>query len=398
MGGVVAGQETGLDILHQSRLEAIVCTRCLGVNALSIVRALGRLGVVVHVVSTDLPCNLASYSRYCATKISLDGLSSTVFSNQIRRVVDRCACPPLLYIDNDLMLYYFLESKVLREQVVFPGSIEIVRKLLDKKYQVMSAIEAGLDVPCSWFPESWNDISKLENPSGGRLIAKKRFPVESGRDGFKVLAADNGEQLCRELMNTQFHPSELFVQEYIPGRDDDVHFALSYQPLHTDGPAIVTGTKLIQSGSGDGGIMILGQASHNKTVRGLTERYIKQLGYWGYFGIEFKYDQETKKYFFIEVNTRPERCNALARVSGVDLDRISYLDATGDPEVVKAVGNIARPGVWLDGKKILETLRRQRKGGDFMHYIKSLPRKKEWAVWAWDDMKPFWRSLCLPKG
>ena len=88
MGGIVAGQETGLNILHQSGLGIIVCTRCLSVNALSVVRALGRIGVVVHVVSADLHRNLASYSRYCATKISLDGLSSAVFSKQIRRVVD----------------------------------------------------------------------------------------------------------------------------------------------------------------------------------------------------------------------------------------------------------------------------------------------------------------------
>jgi predicted ATP-grasp superfamily ATP-dependent carboligase len=391
MGSTAADTKQYSIILNESGMEAIVCTRGVGINALSIVRALGRSGIRVYVIASDLGQNLVSLSRYCVTAVEFNQTGSDEFCRVLRATVDQCDNRPLLYIDNDLHLQYFLGNKELEKEVLFTGSVDLSRKLLDKKNQVLSAIEAGLDVPESWFPLSWDEISTLRSVSGKRLIAKKRFPLNPERDEFKVLSAQDGKTLCRELQKYRIRPEELFVQEYISGHDTDVYFALCYQPFHVDYPAIVTGRKLIQSGSGDGGIMILGTAEQNKTVRNLTTRYIKYLGYWGYFGIEFKYCREKKKYYFIEVNTRPERCNALARVAGVDLDCMSYLDAVGHVKVGEAAGKLQHPGVWLDGRKIFETLRRQRRRQDFIYFMKALPKNKEWAVWALDDMKPFWR-------
>ena len=381
-----------LDGRKQMR-EAIIGTWGLGVNALSIVRALGRMGVPVHLIGPNLTRNLASRSKYCTTATELDPANSDEFARLVKKTADACNVRPILYADNDMVLQYLLNEPHLEQCVRLTSPLAQTRRLLDKKNQIDAAAEAGLPVPESWFPETWEDVAAIQSKTKKRLIAKKRFPIEGGRDKFKVLSADDAVSLTAQLRKNPLKPSELFVQEYISGLDTDVHFALCYRAVQRVQAAIVTGRKLIQSGSGDGGIMILGKAVHNPEVYDLSLKFMHSLACEGYFGVEFKYCRQERKYIFIEVNVRPERCNALARAAGIDLDVISYLDMDGQRDQLQMVGLRPKPAIWLDGKKILETLRRRRKWHDFRRLLGVLTQKKEWAVYAHDDLRPFLQSF-----
>jgi predicted ATP-grasp superfamily ATP-dependent carboligase len=386
---------TNINLTQQT--EAIVCTSGAGINALSIIRSLGRAGVPVHIIAVIPDENLATKSRYCTSQLELVSIDPKTFIDAVLTVARRCQGKPVLYVDNDKMLSVMMAvEKELADVVLFTSIPGHVSKLLDKKNQIALALAAGLSVPESWFPANWDEISTIKSQSGQRLIAKTRFPVASRNNPFKVLSAPNGKKLRDKLQTFSLIPEDLFIQEYIEGEDDDVFFALCYAPLHSKQAAVVTGQKLVQSGSGDGGVMVLGVTEPNDSIRKLSLKMIHSLDYKGYFGIEFKYCKSRKEYFFIEVNIRSEAINALGRLADLDLNMISYLDASGQ-NTKQYFETTQQSGVWIDGHKYLETLYRRKEWSSFIYFLKSLTKRKEWAVFAFDDTKPFLYSFMQHK-
>jgi predicted ATP-grasp superfamily ATP-dependent carboligase len=280
----------------------------------------------------------------------------------------------------------------LADAILFTSLPDYASTLIDKKDQLAAASAAGLSIPESWFPVNWDEVSAIKSLTAKRLIAKTRNPGANRINPFKVLSAPNGASLREKLQNFSLNPEELFIQEYIEGGDDDVFFALCYIPLHAGEAAIVTGQKLVQSGSGDGGVMVLGITTPNKMIRELSLKMIHHLNYKGFFGIEFKYSSRDKKFFFIEVNIRSEAINALGRLANIDLNIISYFDALGH-DIRLHIKDRPQTGVWINGKKLMLTLYKLRKWTSFIFFMKSLTRRKEWAVFAPDDLRPFWHSL-----
>jgi predicted ATP-grasp superfamily ATP-dependent carboligase len=377
--------------------EAIVCTSGAGINALSIIRSLGRAGVPVHIIAVNPDENLATKSRYCTSQLKLVSIDPKTFLNTVLTVAQRCQGKPVLYVDNDKMLSLMMAiEKELADVVLFTSIPGHISKLLDKKNQIALASAAGLSVPESWFPANWDDFTAMKSQSGQRLIAKTRFPVANRNNPFKVLSAIDGETLRDKLRMFSLAPDDLFIQEYIEGGDDDVFFALCYAPLHSKQAAVVTGQKLVQSGSGDGGVMVLGVTEPNESIRKLSLKMIHSLDYKGYFGIEFKYCKSRKEYFFIEVNTRTERFNGLGHIANLDLNIVSYLDASGQ-DTRQYIETIQQAGVWIDGRKFLEALYHRREWSGFIYLLKSLIKRKEWAVFTFDDTKPFLYSFMQHK-
>ena len=385
---------TSSNLTNSMPTDAIVCTMGQGINALSIVRSLGRAGIRVHVIAHNPDRNLAIHSRYCISRHFLEEVEPYVFKEKIHAIAKRCSNKPVLYVDNDKMLNVMLATaNNLDADVLFTSQPIHISKILDKKDQVMAASAAGLSVPESWFPNHRDEIAAIKSSATQHLIAKTRFPVADREKPFKVLSATHGVDLLNKLQKYPFlTPEELFIQEYIEGGDDEVYFALCYAPLHSEQAAVVTGRKLVQSGSGDGGVMVLGETEPNEKIHDLSIKMINHLGYKGYFGIEFKYSRKKNDYFFIEVNVRPERFNTLGRVATIDLNIISYFDACNI-----ATQQLMKPtpqtGVWIDGKGLGTTLRRRKEFNILHYFLKNLHKKKEFAILAKDDLQPFWHSL-----
>lgn len=377
--------------------EAIICSSGAGINALSITRSLGRAGVPVHIIAVNPDENLATISRYCTSQHELVSINPKSFLDAVLTVAHRCQGKPVLYVDNDKMLSVMMTvEKELADIVLFTSIPGHVSKLLDKKDQIARAAAAGLSVPESWFPTNWDELTVMKSQSGQRLIAKTRFPVANRNNPFKVLSAINGETLRDKLRMFSLAPDDLFIQEYIEGGDDNVFFALCYAPLHSKQTAIVTGQKLVQSGSGDGGVMALGVTEPNESIRNLSLKMIHSLDYKGYFGIEFKYCKNRKEYFFIEVNARTERFNGLGHIANLDLNIVSYLDTCGQ-DTRQYLETIQQMGVWIDGIKLLEALYHRRERSSFVYFLRSLTKRKEWAIFAFDDTKPFLYSFMRHK-
>src|SRR5689334_19326196 len=82
--------------------EAVVCAGNPGLNALGIVRSLGRRGVAVHVVVLQSSEQLESRSRYCAST-TIVGHPNELFS-VLQALGLSHSVPPVLFVDNDEMM------------------------------------------------------------------------------------------------------------------------------------------------------------------------------------------------------------------------------------------------------------------------------------------------------
>ena len=49
--------------------------------------------------------------------------------------------------------------------------------------------------------------------------------------------------------------------------------------------------------------------------------------------------------------------------------------------------------VWIDGNKLIEVIVRRREMNGIIFILKNIKNRKQWAVFATDDMKPWLASM-----
>ena len=150
------------------------------------------------------------------------------------------------------------------------------------------------------------------------------------------------EKKLREFVST---PAGMIVQEFIEGPDSQMWVVNGYRSRDKDPTAMVTVSKVRQSGVGAGGVGIVCVTCRNERLIEITRDLLISLGYYGAFAIEFKYCAELKDFVFIEANYRTARIHVIGRRAGSDLPAVVYADVTGQepfPPIAKVMGD----GVW----------------------------------------------------
>jgi len=360
---------------------AVVCVGDAGINGLATVRSLGRRGVPVHVVALKTSAQIASASRYCRSFTPAKDLGSL---HDTLRGLEPGA---VLYVDNDPMLKALApHAAALARRFALVEEIADAARLTDKAWQLRVARQAGIPVPHSWFPRSWDDLASLRTPK--RLIAK---PL-SGRADFKALIAASGADLAAALRGQVASPEEVVVQEFVEGDDAQIYVALCYRARSSSRCFVLSARKLRQTQPG-AGVMAVGQALDAPQVREMTRRLAKAADVRGAFCTEFKLDARDGRYYFIEWNPRPAYFQSIGWQAGFDLAWLAYCDHA-DPGALAAMNSsYSGEHYWINLQ------------GDLRHLAKApelvlepatwrpYVRRKEWAVFALDDLAPWRRSL-----
>ena len=377
----------------QSPARAIVCVGDAGINALATVRSLGRRGVPVHVVALETSPQIASLSRYCAAETRASDLGALYHA--------LCTLPadpgrrPLLFIDNDKMMKALAPHAANLERrfrVVEP--LARAAQFMDKTFQLEAAAKAGIAVPRTWLPSSWQDICAIAAQTGERLLAKPspaRFPV-GVTPSFKAIVAASAGELERQLRSLVASPADVLVQEYIEG-DDDCHYgSLSYRARSRDACFVVT-TRKVRQTTLEAGIMAVGRVVDAPEVRELTLRLVETIDYRGVIHVEFKRSQRDGRYYFIEWNARPPYFHSIGWKAGFDGAWLAWCDHA-DPQALDAV-RLRRDArhLWInfheDLRRLVKSPRLALQPGTWAPYLQA----KEWAVFALDDPRPWWRSM-----
>ena len=115
---------------------------------------------------------------------------------------------------------------------------------------------------------------------------------------------------------------------------------------------------------------------------------VKNIGYKGLCGIEFKKDPRDETYKLIEFNVRFGLWDMLGEKCGVDLAYKAYKDAIGQP--IKKKWEYKTGIIWLAIQLDFAAFRTYRREGllSLLQWLKSLVGSKSCAVFAYDDMRP----------
>jgi predicted ATP-grasp superfamily ATP-dependent carboligase len=372
---------------------AVVCVCGIGVNGLGIVRSLGRAGIDVYViVVSDQPC-ITHKSRYCKRSISVAKNDGQYICNALIDLADELHCQPVLYFDNDKMMISLAKYiEIVESRYHITSDLRHANQLTDKEYQLDAAAAAGLLIPKTWYPKSWNDFDDFALDNARELIAKPS-PAHFGAEcamPFKTLNGRNALDLRDKLKKILESPIGIIVQEYVAGGDEQIHIAMSYRNRLTQSTNSVTVMKIRQSSPG-AGVMAVGRPARLPEVRDLTHKYLEYLDIDGLSETEFKHSATDNKYYFIECNPRTALFHTAGLAAGFDLPLIAHHESMGLETDLLKFEQADSNTCWVYAHALLNFWIRSR--GIQFSFKECKGRKRVWAVFSSDDIRPWLHHL-----
>ena len=370
----------------------------LGVHygSLGIARSLGRLGVPVHGVHGNLGIPEFA-SRYFAGRHRWDfeqaaPASSIEFLLDLRTKFDRDAI--LVPTTDDTAQLLADHSATLRSGYRFQDNSPALVRGLRRKWELCTmAQHHGVPVPATLLPRSVREAVQLADRIGFPLMLKSSDGARLGARALPKMVVVRTE---RELMDNfarledPSDDSNLMLQEYIPGGDDDVWMFNGYFDPRSHCVAGFTGKKLRQHPVGTGATS-LGICSRNDVVHQLMSRFLGEIAYQGIIDIGLRYDARDGQYKLLDVNPRIGATFRLfVGADGTDVVRLLYLDLTGAP---LPVTEPVEGRKWLDERRDMYTSRECWRRGSltFATWLRSFGGVRETAWFALDDPIPFLR-------
>jgi predicted ATP-grasp superfamily ATP-dependent carboligase len=141
------------------------------------------------------------------------------------------------------------------------------------------------------------------------------------------------------------------------------------------------------------GATSLGILLDNPQVQESTRRLMKAVGYTGILDIGYRYDARDGMYKVLDINPRIGGTFRLFLAdNGLDVVRAMYLDMTGQP-IPASTARFGRK--WMTEMADLKSCLDYRRDGKltFAQWLRSFRGVEEFAFFAWDDLKPFWRNV-----
>jgi D-aspartate ligase len=355
-------------------------------RGLGIVRSLGRKGIPVWVVTSEH--TLATYSRYCARRLRWptsddDRISFLIdLGKQLRGwalypTSDEFA--GIIAQHHDELSRYFTMTVAPWEQLEWA---------YDKRLTYRYAERLGLDVPRTFYPNSYEELANLTN--NYPAILKPAF-----QRGFNRFVHDKGwiahtkDELCRlykaacELID----PELIMVQEFIPGGGEA---QFSCAALCNEGKtlAVLTARRARQFPLDLGRSSTYVETIQNESVEGHACTLLRAMRYTGLAEVEVKFDARDGKYKLLDVNPRVWGWHTVGSRAGVDFPYLLWRMLYGEPlePFCRGVAGIR----WVRMVTDLEAVVRGILGGSltFREYFRSLHPPLEFAIFASDDPVP----------
>ena len=359
---------------------------------MGIARSLGRLGVPVHGVHSDLRTS-ALASRYFGRRHHWDfaqasPANSVDFLLDLRSKLGGDAV--LIPTTDDTAQLLADHAAALRNVYRFQDNPPTLVRQLRRKWELFRlATHHGIPTPKTLLPRSAQEARQFADQIGYPLFLKAsdgaRFEARALR---KMLIVRTARELAENysLMEDPAD-SNLMLQEYIPGGDDGVWMFNGYFNRHSECVAGFTGKKLRQQPIHTGATS-LGICLRNDTVHELTTEFMSTLGYQGIVDIGFRHDARDGLYKLLDVNPRIGATFRLfVGADGTDVARLLYLDLTGQPLPLTA---LVQGRKWLDENRDFFSSRGHRREGSLTvaAWLRSLRGVRETAWFASDDPIP----------
>jgi D-aspartate ligase len=312
-------------------------------------RALGRLGVPVHVITEDrfTPLALSRYSALRFISPATGAEDPDVLVGRLTAIGRRIGRPTVAVATDDEAAILLAEhADELSRYLLLPRvPPDLPRQLASK--QQLSLLCRQHDVPTPWtiLLRSRAELAECAERMVYPVVAKNPEPWV--RLSAPVVGSTTMLQSKQELVQLATADHEQFrvlIQEFIPPQDAEDWIVHLYSATNSDRILLFTGIK-VRSWPRDAGPTACAYAVPNPALAELTERFCRVIGFRGIADLDWRLDRRDGQYKLVDFNPRVGNQFPLFRTdAGVDVVTALHLDLTGRG---------IPPGQQVDGRRIV---------------------------------------------
>ncbi|HVS05591.1 MAG TPA: ATP-grasp domain-containing protein [Candidatus Dormibacteraeota bacterium] len=367
------------------------------IGGLGTMRSLGQLGVPVYGLAHRRRL-VPNASRYCAGTFPIGdegrptGEPATLVAGLLAAGEQLGPGAILLAGTDEWAVFVAEHAEQLQTRFRFPRmSADLVASLASKEGLYQLAGEHNVPTPRIAKPANAQEAAALASTLRYPVMLK---PVVSRPDvTFKAVAGNADSLLAAyERMEEAPEAPNVMLQEYIPGRDEDVWMFNGYFDENSRCLAAFTGRKLRQQPAHMGHCS-LGVCRQNRAVIKTTLRFLGAVGYRGIVDIGYRFDHRDGQYKILDVNPRLGGAFRLfVDRNGLDVVRALYLDLTDQPVPVTVPQDGRR---WLREDSELLSLVQYRRTDKLRlgDWLRSFRGVQETATFSLVDPVPFIASM-----
>jgi len=382
--------------VNPSEAPAALVFNC-HITGLAVARSLGRKGIpVIGLDKDDQGYGLHSRYTTVAGRCPYPLDDERAFIQLLVEIGSALKQKAVLFPCLDEWVFAVARNAAaLSEHYILPFSdLQTVERILDKNLLYRKCEERQIPIPRTFYlgDQSAEQVSKeIVYPCIVKPALQREFANEFGEKVFRAGSRDEFLELCERAGN---HP--LLAQEIVGSGIDSFYSLCSYIGRDGEAKGVFVGRKLEQYPPDFGTACLV----DSRFVEEIVERgvdILKQFGYHGISEVEFIYDEPSREFKLLDINTRVWKWIGLPIAAGVDLPWFAYTDAMwGDVSPTRNQRDGLR---WVYLKDYI-ALRRANAGvaettlkrSDWLELIagtaNSLPSIVD-AVFAGDDPEPF---------
>ena len=331
-----------------AQIPAVVVGGTDNCGGLGVVRSLGRAGVPVIVVDSEVTAP-ALYSRY-ARKVLMPELSGYSFVQNLLALQARLQSRPVLFLTSDeaaLTVSEYRAELQCSYRLRLPEHDRLVALMKKNDFQRL-AIEHGFPIPRSVRIRSFNELGSLAGLNFPAVVKPsvktEDYQTHGFERGYPVSSREHAESVIRRILPVL---PDLIVQEWIEGADSAIYFCLMYRGS-SGAVASFSGRKLSiwPPNVGTTASCTSAPEAHEELYR-LTEAFFAAMSFVGMGSMEYKRDARTGQFFMIEPTvSRVDWQEEVATLNGVNIPLAAYVHEAGGegPAVVPSPRVIWRDG------------------------------------------------------
>ncbi len=371
------------------------------INALGVVKALGRQNVPVYLIQA-LPDPISAASRYVRAFLAPDPVNEPeAYIQYLEQLASKLSHPPVLLPTTDvtvMVLNRYRERLANRFLFNIPPA-EVINKITSKEGFYHLAIQHHLPVPRTISASTLDDVKRaaeqLEFPCAIKPYYSHVWRTPEFRSRFgrmQIVKVDTPEALIKHYQIFAAYDPHMVIQEFIQG-DDDCEYSL-HTYISRDGQEMIhfLAHKIRLEPIHHGSAAFI-ETAHVEAIFQIGGKFLKEIGYRGMASFQFKWDPVRQQYYAIELNPRYSLWNFLEPSCGVNYPYINYLDCLGQAFPIPQ--NYPDGVKWFSIERDVNAFREYRKEGSltFWQWIKSYRGPKFCAEFSWDDPMPFVQFL-----
>ena len=273
---------------------------------------------------------------------------------------------------------------------------DVIELFGDKSNTYKFASKIEVPHPASWYPENFDDVEKIAQEATFPLVVKPAVMYSFHQMfGKKAFRCDDKKYLiakCEEI-GKKIPLSSIIIQEFLSGGAKSLYsfgaFAVNGEPK-----AWIMVNRIRQNPMDFGNSTTFAVTCQIPEMEESARQILKETNYTGLAEVEFMFDEPTKSFKFLEVNTRAWKWHSISTGLGFGFlsELIKYENKqTGDFKT--ASKNMA----WVERLTDFTIILKESLKGRMSLWkaMKTYRQKKVSAVWSWRDPLPALMYLLL---